>query len=44
MKKAADIKGADDAPISSTFGMEEGSGVVSIRTSVEKLHNVLEVG
>jgi hypothetical protein len=37
MKKAADIKGAEEAPISSTLGILSGRGVVSIRTSVEKL-------
>lgn len=32
MKKAADSKGADEAPTSSTFGMSSGRGTVSTRT------------
>lgn len=33
MKKEAESRGAEEAPISGTLGMESGRGVVSMRTS-----------
>lgn len=44
MKNEAERRGADEAPISSTLGMESGSGVVSMRTCWLKLFEVRGVG
>lgn len=44
MKNEAERRGADEAPISSTLGMESGNGVVSMRTCWLKLFEVRGMG